>query len=121
MQAAEPPPLVASRRGLRLRFTDGGKRSYFEVESPGELERIKGSEKWPLGGMPSRSRYMRAMGYIGMAGRLAVEVCVYEHRVATAEELRLRLHHFRDAARDRHLATWRKREPGSSGGTGAGL
>jgi hypothetical protein len=35
------PPVTASRRGLRLRHTDGGKCSYFEVAEPGELERIR--------------------------------------------------------------------------------
>jgi hypothetical protein len=43
MQLGGPsePPVTASRRGLRLRYVDGGKRSYFEVAKPGELERLK--------------------------------------------------------------------------------
>jgi hypothetical protein len=37
------PAVTSSRRGLRLRHVDDGKRSYFEVANPGELERIKPS------------------------------------------------------------------------------
>jgi hypothetical protein len=43
MQAPEPPPVTSSRRGLKLRHIEGGSRSYFEVEHPGELERVKPS------------------------------------------------------------------------------
>jgi hypothetical protein len=128
---SEPPPVTASRRGLRLRHVDGGKRSYFEVECPGELERLKDRMTpaefdagiqlrllWAHGtlnpesqsscmhrlGMPPRSlcehdddhrleaqdelrAAIRAMGYMGMSGRFAVEVVVYERRVETAEKL----------------------------------
>jgi hypothetical protein len=40
MQTPEPPPVTSSRRGLRLRHVKGGAQSFFEVEHPGELERI---------------------------------------------------------------------------------
>jgi hypothetical protein len=43
MQAAEPPPVTSSRRGLQLRHVKGGAQSFYEVEHPGELERIKPS------------------------------------------------------------------------------
>jgi hypothetical protein len=132
MQAPEPPPVTSSRRGLRLRHVDGGSRSYFEVEHPGELERIKPSLTlaaydagimlrllWVRGtmnpetqasstsrlGMPRAAftdhhdddmrceaqdelrAAVRAMGYLGMGGRFAVEVVVYERRVTSQDAL----------------------------------
>src|SRR5918992_1847638 len=39
--SSDPPPVTSSRRGLRLRHVDDGKRSYFEVADPGELERLR--------------------------------------------------------------------------------
>jgi hypothetical protein len=105
---------------------------FFEVEDPGELERLKDKLSraeyqagvalrglWRRGAMnpaPSASSTSRlgmprsgfseheanderdaaqdalraacrAMGMLGMSGRLALEVCVYERRVTTAEGL----------------------------------
>jgi hypothetical protein len=36
-------PVTSSRGGLRLRHVKGGTQSFYEVEHPGELERIKPS------------------------------------------------------------------------------
>jgi hypothetical protein len=41
MQAPEPPPATSSRRGLRLRHVKGGTQSFYDVEHPGELERVR--------------------------------------------------------------------------------
>jgi hypothetical protein len=41
IKAPEPPPVTSSRRGIRLRHAKGGAQSFFEVEHPGELERVK--------------------------------------------------------------------------------
>jgi hypothetical protein len=134
MQLGDPsePPVTSSRRGLRLRHVDAGKRSYFEVANPGELERVKPQltlaeyeagvrlrQLWASGtlnpesassclerlGLPPRGyredvaddprcaaqdalrAAMRAMKYMGMAGRFAVDVCVYERRVETVADL----------------------------------
>jgi hypothetical protein len=127
----EPPPVTASRRGLRLRHVKGAAKSFYEVECPGELERLKDRlaspefeagltlrRLWVAGtmnpetqsscldrlGMPPSGFHdvaderrleaqdrlraaVRAMGYMGMGGRLAVEVVAYERRVRNAEEL----------------------------------
>jgi hypothetical protein len=149
--APEPPPVTSSRRGLRLRHVKGGAQSFFEVEHPGELERVKPDLTpaefdagimlrllWARGtmnpeatssstsrlGMPRAAftddhdddkrceaqdelrAACRAMGYLGMGGRLAVEVVVYERRVTSQDALlylrqalSLLAEHLRSAAR----------------------
>jgi hypothetical protein len=129
---AEPPAVVSTRRGLRLRPTNDGARLFFEVEDPGELERLKDQLSrseyqagvalrglWRRGvmnpeptasamdrlGMPRGGfaeheadderdeaqdelrAAVRSMRYMGMGGRLAIEVVVYERRIRTADEL----------------------------------
>jgi hypothetical protein len=119
------PPVTSARRGIRLRHVDDGKRSYFEVEHPGEVERIKDRlsaaeyeagimlrHLWSQGTLNPEAQSsaldrldmprtgfaehedehrleaqdelraaLRSMGMMGMSGRLAVEIVIYERRV----------------------------------------